>query len=507
MSPRGTLRLLLVAILALTAGCGTAERRAERYRIEQAIYQAKKAETEAFLGRSRPDSVGLLRLRDGYVRVRDAAHPPFLKGSAKEQAIGREALQLVAAAQSQAARFGMMAGRPDLALQSAEWLEQHAEGDPMTMRQGDFVTAGALRAVGKGEEAIERMRGMLRRYEPVPPPPGTSQEDEILGVPEMMAQVRREMGDQAGALRELDYGNGYYKGLLQKPREPMLEALIRARIVRNDLELNRAPDALEQVTALEKLVAAHPDLNALTPELRYSRAKIRLMTNSADVQGIAMLEQFAKEYPRHSLAPRALFDAAVYLENAKQFPVALARYREVVALYPRNLDVAPVSLFRQGMLEERTGAWDAAKATLESIPVKYPRTQAAVEAPFTIAMRYYARGDREAAKAALARAIVVYQTMIANDSTSALVPVCKFNVLRGQLSLGEWDQALVTVDDLASHFPRHPYTAQALLEGAKVADANKQKDRAAGYLQQYLENFPTSPLAAQVRQEKDKLMR
>jgi len=54
MSPRGTLRLLLVATLALTAGCGTAERRAERYRIEQAIYQAKKAETEARTRRDRP---------------------------------------------------------------------------------------------------------------------------------------------------------------------------------------------------------------------------------------------------------------------------------------------------------------------------------------------------------------------------------------------------------------------------------------------------------------------
>lgn len=501
------LRLLLLVTAALAAGCGTAERRAERYRVEQAIYEVKKAETEAFLGRTRPDSAALLRLSEGYVRVRDVAKPPYLRGSGASQQVGREVLQLVAAAQSQAARFSLMAGRPELALESAHWLDQHAEDDPMTMRQADFVTAGALRATGKGNEAIERMRGMLRRYEPMPPPKGTSQEDEILAVPEMMAQVRREAGDEAGALRELDYGTGYYKGLLEKPRDPMLEALIRARIVRNDLELKRAPEAMEQVAALEKLVAAHPELNALTPELRYSQAKIRLMTNSKDPQAIAMLETFAKEYPKHALAPRALFDAAVYLESAKRIPDALVRYREVVALYPQNPDVAPVALFRQAMLEEQTGSWEQAKATLESVPVKYPRTQAAVEAPFTIAMRYYARGDREAAKAALARAVVVYQNMIAGDSTSALVPVCRFNILRGQLSLGEWDQALTTVDELAAHFPRHPYTAQALLDGAKVANANRQKDRAAGYLQQYLENFPGSPLAAQVRAQKDQLMR
>jgi hypothetical protein len=60
---------------------------------------------------------------------------------------------------------------------------------------------------------------------------------------------------------------------------------------------------------------------------------------------------------------------------------------------------------------------------------------------------------------------------------------------------------------MVANNPRHPYTAQALLEGSKVAAANRQKDRAAGYLQQYLENFPNSPLAAQVRAQKEKLLK
>ncbi|HYJ33140.1 MAG TPA: tetratricopeptide repeat protein [Candidatus Binatia bacterium] len=439
--------------------------------------------------------------------MRDAAHPPFLRGSDREKRIGREALQLVAAAQTQAARFASMANRPDLALEDGRWMEQHAEGDTMTLRQADFVAAGTLRALGRTNEAVERMRAMLRRYEPVPPPKGTSQEDEILGVPELMAQLRRERGDEAGAQRELDYGNGYFKGLLEKPREPMLEALIRARIVRTDLELRRSPDALEQVTALEKLVAAHPDLKALTPELRYSRAKIELMSHPTDPRGIAMLDAFAREFPKHNLAPRALFDAAVYREGNKQFPAALATYREVVALYPRNLDVAPAALFREAMLEEQTGAWDQAKATLESIPVKYPRTQAAVEAPITIATRYAARGDQAAAAAALARAITVYESMIVTDSTSVFAPLCRYNIIRGHLVLKQWDKALAAVDDMAAHHPRNPYTAQALVDGARVAAANGQRDRAAGYLQLFLENFPNSPALAEVRQQKDALMR
>ncbi len=201
-----------------------------------------------------------------------------------------------------------------------------------------------------------------------------------------------------------------------------------------------------------------------------------------------------------------LLDAAVFLEDAKRLPDALARYREVVARYPGDEELAPIALFREAMLEERTGDWDRAKSTLESLPVKYPRSQAAVEAPFTIAMRYYARGDKDAAKVALGRAVATYTDMIAKDSTSAYAPVCRYNILRAHLSLGEWDKALAAVDELALRNPRHPFTAQALLEGAKVANANHQRDRAAGYLQQYLEFFPDSPLAAQVRQQKNALL-
>lgn len=510
MSGRMRTRLagaLLFAAALLSSGCGTSDRRSERYRVEKARYRAIRAVTEANLGRSRPDSTALLRLRTGFLRVRDASNPPYLKGSGRTLAVGRDIIALVADAIQKGSSLAMQAGRPDLALEDSRWLEQHAEGDPYATRTADFITADALRTMGKTNEWFDQLHAMLRRYEPQPPAPGTSDEDPLLTIPETMADARRQAGDQAGAQRELEYGVGYFKGLLQKPREPMLEALIRSRIVRTDLELNNGPEAMEQLDALERLVSSHPNLKSIEPELVYSRAKIRLMTQKGDLQGIAMLEKFANDYPKHVLAARALFDAALYLESAKKLPDALAYYRMVVERYPDRQDVSPVALFREAMLEEQTGNWEQAKATLESVPVKYPRSEAAVEAPFTIAMRYYARGDKEGAKMALARAVATYADMIRKDSTSVFVPTCRWNILRGQLSLGEWEQALNTVDDMAAQFPKHPYTAQALLEGAKVANANGQKDRAAGYLQQFLESFPDSPVAGQVRQQKDKLLR
>jgi len=507
MNARRQARWLLLGAAFLAAGCGDAGRKAERYRVEQLAYSAQRAEREARLGRTRPDSLTLLSLRNGYAKIRSVAKAPFLTGSSeKSKELGRDILQLVATGELQSARLAMEAGRPDLALEQSRWLEQHSEGDVMVARQADFLAIGVLRMTGKTDEAVERMRAMVRRYPPSPPPKGTSQEDPILALPEMMSQVRREQGDQAGAARELEFANAYYQGLLRSPRDPMLEALIRARLVRTAIEANQPAVGLEQVNALERLVAANPPLKSLEPELLFSKAKIRGMIDRDHSDAVAMLQSFARQYPKHVLAPQAIFEAAVYLEDAKKLPEALAGYREVVALYPGETQIAPVALFREAMLEERTGDWNQAKATLESVPVKYPRSPAAVEAPFTIAMRYYARGDKQAARGALARAVMTYKEMIARDSTSSLVPACRYNILRGQLSLGDWEKALGTVDDMALHNPKHPYTAQALLEGAKVANANGQKERALGYLEQFLENFPNSPVAGQVRQQKEKLL-
>lgn len=501
------LRWLLVAAACLSAGCGVAERKSERYRVEQTAYTARKAERETRLSRTRPDSTAILRLRDEYARVRAASKPPYIRGtSERSRAVGRDVLRLVAGAEVQSARLAMEAGRPDIALESSRWLQENAEGDTLVQRQGDFLAIGALRMMGRPDEAVERMRGMLSRYQPIPPPPGSSEEDALLSVPEMMSEVRREQGNEAGARQELENGATYLRGLLSRPLDPMLEAQIRSRLVRIYLAQNQASAALEQVTALDQIVASHPGLEALRPELEYSRAKIRAMSDKDPSAGIAMLQRFAAQYPKHPLAARALLDAAVVLEDGKRLPEALAAYREVAGKYASDDELAPIALFREAMLEERTGDWDRAKATLESLPVKYPRSQAAVEAPLTIATRYYARGDKDAAKVALGRAVTVYQTMIAQDSTSAFAPIIRFNILRANLSLGEWDKALAAVDELALHNPRHPFTAQALLEGAKVASANRQRDRAAGYLQQYLESFPDSPLAAQVRLQKNVLL-
>ncbi|HKQ19166.1 MAG TPA: hypothetical protein VJW75_05405, partial [Candidatus Eisenbacteria bacterium] len=157
-----------IALLVLTAavsGCGEAGSRAARYRAEKMMFDAARSEAEARLGRSRPDTTALLRVRGNFAAVRIAIPPPYIRSKSKDGfAAGVELLRTVGRAELSAARLAMEAGRPDLALEHAEWLSANSEGDTLSRRQADFAAVGALRQARRTEEAIARMHAMLERY-------------------------------------------------------------------------------------------------------------------------------------------------------------------------------------------------------------------------------------------------------------------------------------------------------------------------------------------------------
>jgi len=57
------------------------------------------------------------------------------------------------------------------------------------------------------------------------------------------------------------------------------------------------------------------------------------------------------------------------------------------------------------------------------------------------------------------------------------------------------------VDEMVRRDMGHPITAQALLQGARIAHQSKQDDRARVYLQNYVVNYPTSPILADVKKQ------
>ncbi|HEX7077677.1 MAG TPA: tetratricopeptide repeat protein [Candidatus Eisenbacteria bacterium] len=493
------LAALLTAALA-AAGCGGVGTMATRYSAEKRYWNAQRDEQKARLA-ARPDSTTLLRLREGYRGVRSSVSLPPQPAASGPAAIEYRGLfRTLANAEMQAARLALEARRPDLALEDAQWILGHAGTDTTAARQADFIVVGCYRTVGRYDDAIAAIHEMLKKYPPQPAEkPGG--EDAILSLPNAPVEIRRQLGDADGMKREEAAAVEYYRGLLQRPQPLELEARIRARYVRALLAQGDAPASLREAQALEDLVGRHAELKSFEPDVHYVNAKVHAVTDKDHTAAISLLERVATDYPTANVAGPALFESAALLEDQKKFDLAKQRYKDAAARYPGNLDVAPVSLYRQAMLEDRTGNWPIAKAILEALPLKYPGTQASAEAPLAIAQRYARVGDRAAMNVALQKAVEVYRTLAARDSSGAAGAVYRWNILKCQLNLQDWQGALQAVDELVAHNPGHPFTAQALLEGAKVAQAQKLVDRAAGYLQRFLQDYPNSPAAAKVRED------
>jgi len=272
-------RRLLRTVLVIAAGyvligCGGGGERAALFRAEKLLYDARKAEEQLRLSTPSPDSTALMTLRASFLKVRKAVPGPYnVGGRGEARDVALSTLRAVGVAEASGVRLALAAHRADLALESAEWLQTEGAADTATSRQAAFMAVAAYQGLRRYDEAIAQMKRILSTYPPLPPPPDG--EDPVLSVPPAIVNLRRNLGDEEGAARELRAALEYYEGLLGRPMVPELEAQVRSRILRTSLELNQTSRALQEVNALDRLVTA-------TPSLRHMLAEVALITTSND---------------------------------------------------------------------------------------------------------------------------------------------------------------------------------------------------------------------------------
>ena len=495
----GWLAGMMLALLV--SGCGDAALRSSRYKAERLLWLAERAESKANLGAGDPDSATLLQVRQAYLRVpREVAVPPASAVPDSSEKLRRDIARTVVTAQLQVARVAVLAGLPDTAIHDLSRVAAMAGTDTLLLRQADFHRVAVYRQFRRTDEAVALLREMMRRYEPKPPVEG--REDAMLAIPDGIVQMLRQQGDEEGARRATDEASDYFQGLLQRSYPPTLEAQIRGRLIRVELERGDWENGMRNLEELKRLAESTPELASLKPELLYSEAKLVAMREgNRSTRAISMLDHFVQDYPTSSFAPRAIFESGALLEGHGRKREAVEKYKLVGDRYPNEKEIAPLALFRRAMLEEQLGDWDLSKNLLESIPLRYPESQAAIQAPIAVARRYYRVGNREAGKAALKRAIGTFEELISRDSTATYGPFYRWAILQCNVTLEDRSAALKTVDEMAKVNKGHPFTAQALLEGARIANLNKNPERARAYLRQFLADYPKSPVADKVRSD------
>lgn len=127
------------------------------------------------------------------------------------------------------------------------------------------------------------------------------------------------------------------------------------------------PDAVE-VAALEQ---------------QYLQGVDALKTGNSE-GGVALLQQFARDWPKHPRADNALFYAAVGLMAQREFKDAETLLEQAIRQYPAG-DATLDSLVKLAECRSRLNRQADARATWEKIVATYPGTQAATLAQSRLA--------------------------------------------------------------------------------------------------------------------------
>jgi tetratricopeptide (TPR) repeat protein len=466
------------------------------------LHEASRDEQRYRLA-GRRDSLELERLvgRFASVRATIPIPPPAGPGSRAER-IRFDVVRTVGLAELAAARLALEGHRPADCVERAEWVFGTAGQDTFLQREADLRVIDALQALRRYDDALARMHATLRRYRPVPPRT-LREEDPILRMPELIVALRRELGDSAGAREEVRLSIRYFEGIRATSPPPLLEAQVLVQEVRAYLELGDRRGALAALERLEALTRLHPDLESGRPEVLFSRGRVESMRGGDYRQAIATYDEIVERYPSSPFAARALLETGVLLEGPEQRREALKRYGRVLESYGSEEATASIALFRQAMIRDQLGDWPGAKQDLERLPVRYPRTRGALEAPFAIVEHYARGGEMLAMRLALLRAVESYRSMVATDSTSVHAADARWNMARCYAGLERWEDALHEIDGMAARHRGLAITANAILEAARISERLGQKARAAAYLQRFLADYPRSPFAARARAKLD----
>ncbi len=173
------------------------------------------------------------------------------------------------------------------------------------------------------------------------------------------------------------------------PVAPLAESIPALTVVKLKPRRESAPPVATEVEVIEPPEGLVTGLDASAPasadapsaddpvllEAMYQEGLDALKTGNNE-SGIAQLQQFAKDWPRHPRADNALYFAAVGLIAARDFKAAEALLDLTVKTYPAG-DAVVDALLKLADCRAHLNRNREARATWERVVNSYPGTQAA----------------------------------------------------------------------------------------------------------------------------------
>jgi TolA-binding protein len=291
------------------------------------------------------------------------------------------------------------------------------------------------------------------------------------------------------------------------------------------LKRNRAAEA---VTVLDRAIAAHPRSRFLA-QLTFTRISALYEQPGRRQETVRLYADFARKYPRHELAPRALYLAALAALGTRDYPSSRRHAEAFLKQFARH-ELTPEVLFIGG--EASLGSPAKAEGLYRRLLAEYPRHRHAGQARLRVGLCLYlakkypealtlltqaGKELRDPAQKAEALLLIGRSHHDAGQAALAVAALRKALTVKPDWERGDevllalagalhnqkkYDEALPVYEKAAARSPRSESAALARYAIGMVWFTRRDYARAVQAFGKQIDSDPTSAVTARARQRR-----
>ena len=244
------------------------------------------------------------------------------------------------------------------------------------------------------------------------------------------------------------------------------------------IELNR-----RNYPAAQKLF-----MQLTTPEARFFLGKSYLYEGKT-YMAASVFEKLLKDFPDADFNEEAQFLAADSFFHASDFESAIAKYQSFIKRYP-NSKLQGAAMFRIGASQFNKADYPGARSNFQSVIDKTPKGFFSPYAQYFIAESYLENKQTR-------DALFAYTKVTTNYGSAPVAPASTFKLAWCQYLLGEYPQAVRTLDNFLKLFPAHTLAKDAYYLKGLTQLETKKTDEALRSFQNAVDMSPASEVAEQ----------
>ncbi len=194
-------------------------------------------------------------------------------------------------------------------------------------------------------------------------------------------------------------------------------------------------------------------------------------------------QEAAELYPKSPLLGLSVVNQATARAQQGDHEGALKIYRDFLSKNP-SPDVAAVAQLGIGNVLKEQGKWDQAIAAYKEMVTKYPQAAQVPEADFWIAVGTQQKGDNAGALPLIEAFVQKY------PDNATLTPSALYAKAAAQLALGQQDQGVATLAQIADKFPKSQPAPFTYFQRAQIAGGAQNSDEVVRLMKEFAAKYP-----------------